>query len=399
MESEAELLQPVGGLGPPGQRAVHACGGQRVALGRGHGTPVPHRGHGRGQGQLELGKVRAPVPQRPGGHARIVGAGRVSVVFARHAGRPADVHQRCLLVAVLGSRGCARVGAGAPVRGYRGRGGRGGRRAFGFGGGGRGTYFRYLAGHALRRRRVVRSSPAAVRVQVSRGAARGQRVLRVAVPGRRARRAGPLSRLVHAAQVLVLHRQPVRLVLVQTRYAGRLLGQALVHDVLQQFLLLAAAAAVVVTGPGGRAHGQVTGEQVALGLRHAAVHRFHGHVVAALLVAAAAADSSAVFGAAASLLMAALVARVRQSGLGQHVFGVLVMAQRFAEVQVHVVVRRGFTAVGVGGRRGLQVHVIGRVVGPRRRFCVLPLLRNVHRRVNGSALLTTVRLQIYRIKR
>jgi len=113
LKPEVELLKPVGGLGTPGQRTVHATGhghaatavygtgcrtGGRGSTGRGHGAPVSHRRHGRRQRQLELGKVGASVTQRTGGHARVVGAGRVAVVLARHARRPSDVYQRGLLV-------------------------------------------------------------------------------------------------------------------------------------------------------------------------------------------------------------------------------------------------------------------------------------------------------------
>jgi len=158
LEPEAELLKPVGGLGPPRQRTVHATGDGHAAAavdgtvrgttggggsGRGHCAPVPHRRHGRGQRQLELGKVGASVPQRTGGHARVVGAGRVAVVLARNARRPSDVHQRGLLVV----RGHAAVG-------HRRGGGRGARR-----GGVRGT-FDDLAGHALGRRSVIRTTSA-----------------------------------------------------------------------------------------------------------------------------------------------------------------------------------------------------------------------------------------------
>jgi len=130
---------------------VHAARGHGVVVVAGggsgighHGASVPHRGHGRSQRQFELGKVRAPVPERPGGHAGIVGTGRVPVVLARHAGRPTDVHQRRLLV-VLAGRGDDR--SGITVVGYCGsRGGLGGGDA-----GGRVGTFRDLAGHAFGR--------------------------------------------------------------------------------------------------------------------------------------------------------------------------------------------------------------------------------------------------------
>jgi len=130
---------------------VDTSRGHSVAVGCGHRTPVTHRGHGRSQRQLELGEVGAPVPERSGGHARVIGTGRVPVILARHAGRPTDVHQRCLLVVVTGRGGagggrggngrgnsCATVGC----RGLRG-GGRGDGRV--------GGTFCDLAGHAFGR--------------------------------------------------------------------------------------------------------------------------------------------------------------------------------------------------------------------------------------------------------
>jgi len=392
LEPEAELLEPVRGLGPPGQRTVHATAGRSAAAaaasalgrtvcrgtvtdggrGRGHGAPVPHRRHGRGQRQLELGKVGAPVTQRAGGHARVVGTGRVPVVLARHARRPADVHQSGLLVV----RGHAAVG----------RGGRGGRAAAGRR---RGTFARDLTGHALGRRRVIRTT--------GDGAPAGTVLHRrvVVVAPRRVRRTGPSPMLrVGRSGVFPIvavgrrrRRRRRRFVLVQARYARRLFGQAPVHYVLQHVLLLAVAVAAVAVAVGRRTHGQVTGKQVALGFHHTTVDRFHGHVVALFVGSATAA-------AATTLLITALVARVGQTGFGQHVFGVFVVAKRFAKLQVHVVrVRRRFSAVLGRRRRRLllftvdagrfQVHVVTRGRG-RHRFRVLLFLRNVHGRVNRS---------------
>lgn len=389
MEPEAELLEPVRGLGPPGQRTVYATAGRPAAAaavvyalgrtvsggtvtgcggrGRGHGAPVPHRRHGRGQRQLELGKVGAPVTQRTGGHARVVGTGRVAVVLARHARRPADVHQSGLLVV----RGHAAVGNG----------GRGG------------TFARDLAGHALGRRRVIRTTG---------DGAPARSVLQrcvVVVASRRVRRTGPPPMLRVGRPgvfpiVAVGRRRRRRFVLVQARYARRLFGQASVHYVLQHVLLLAAAAVAVAVGR--RTHRQVTGKQVTLGFHHPTVDRFHGHVVALFVGSAIAAAAAA---AATALLMTALVARVCQSvGFGQHVFGVFVVAKRFAKLQVHVVrVRRRFSAV-LGCRRLLlftvdagwfQVHVVTRGRG-RQRFRVLLFLRHVHGRVNRSVGLAIV---------
>jgi len=189
-----------------------------------------------------------------------------------------------------------------------------------------------------------------------------------------------------------------RFVLVQARYARRLFGQASVHYVLQHVLLLAAVAAVAVAVAVGRrrTHRQVTGKQVTLGFHHPTVDRFHGHVVALFVGSSTAAAAAA---AATTLLMTALVARVRQSvGFGQHVFGVFVVAKRFAKLQVHVVrVRRRFSAV-LGRRRLLlftvdagrfQVHVVTGGRG-RKRFRVLLFLRHVHGRVNSPVGLAIV---------
>jgi len=194
--------------------------------------------------------------------------------------------------------------------------------------------------------------------------------------------------------VAVGRRRRRRFVLVQARYARRLFGQAPVHYVLQHVLLLAVAVAVVGRR---RTHRQVTGKQVTLGFHHPTVDRFHGHVVALFVGSAAAA--AAATAAATALLMTALVARVCQSvGFGQDVFGVFVVAKRFAKLQVHVVrVRRRFSAV-LGRRRLLlftvdagrfQVHVVTRGRG-QQRFRVLLFLRHVHGRVNRPVGLTIV---------